>query len=73
MKDEQYVVTWKADICEMDFCRERCLKLTCFGLCGHLYACSCDASPITPCSHVHKVKISADSVSFSIHIFFSFW
>lgn len=55
MKDEQFVVTWKADICEKDFCRERCLRLTCFGLCGHLYTCSCDASPITPCSHVHKV------------------
>lgn len=54
-KEESHIVTWKADICEKDFCRERCLKLTCFGLCGHLYHCSCDSTPVTPCSHIHKV------------------
>jgi len=55
MKEETYIVTWKADVCEKDFCRERCLKLACFGLCGHLYHCSCDLKTITPCRHVHKV------------------
>lgn len=55
IKEESYIVTWKADICEKDFCRERCLKLTCFGLCGHLYHCSCDVTTVTPCSHIHKV------------------
>ncbi|XP_057292978.1 uncharacterized protein LOC130621667 isoform X2 [Hydractinia symbiolongicarpus] len=55
IKEEAFIVTWKADICEKDFCRERCLKLACFGLCGHLYHCSCDTETVTPCRHVHKV------------------
>lgn len=55
IKEETFIVTWKADICEKDFCRERCLKLACFGLCGHLYHCTCDGDPVTPCRHIHKV------------------
>ena len=55
IKEETFIVTWKADICDKDFCRERCLKLACFGLCGHLYHCSCDGDPVTPCRHIHKV------------------
>ena len=32
----------------------RCLELTCYGLCGHLYKCNClDISNI--CKHIHKV------------------
>ena len=55
LKEEVFIVTWKADICDMDFCRERCLKLACFGLCSHLYHCSCERESITPCRHIHKV------------------
>ncbi|XP_047136153.1 uncharacterized protein LOC100212263 isoform X1 [Hydra vulgaris] len=55
LKEETFVVTWKADVCDMDFCRERCLKLACFGLCSHLYHCSCERECITPCRHIHKV------------------
>ena len=63
MKEETFIVTWKADICEKDFCRERCLKLACFGLCGHLYHCSCDGEPVTPCCHIHKVHSMRIGVS----------
>ena len=55
IKEETFTVTWQADVCEKDFCRERCLKLNCFGLCGHLYECSCDGDPVTPCRHIHKI------------------
>ena len=55
IKEETFTVQWQADVCEKDFCRERCLKLSCFGLCGHLYKCSCDGDPVTPCRHIHKI------------------
>ena len=63
IKEETFIVTWQADVCEKDFCRERCLKLSCFGLCGHLYECSCDGDPVTPCRHIHKIHSMRIGVS----------
>eukprot|EP00112_Aurelia_sp_Birch-Aquarium-sp1_P016102 Seg3619.1 transcript_id=Seg3619.1/GoldUCD/mRNA.D3Y31 product="Ubiquitin-like-specific protease 1" protein_id=Seg3619.1/GoldUCD/D3Y31 len=50
-----YRVELKRDqCCRDDFCFTRCLQLSCLGLCGHLYQCSCpDISPM--CKHIHKV------------------
>ena len=47
-------VELKRDQCRDDFCFTRCLELSCLGLCGHLYQCSClDVSLM--CKHIHKV------------------
>ncbi|KAI8482789.1 hypothetical protein Bbelb_394510 [Branchiostoma belcheri] len=49
-----YEITAIAEKCDKDLCFEKCQKLSCIGLCSHLYHCNCDDNhPI--CKHVHKV------------------
>lgn len=40
-------------LCNLDLCFDKCVQLSCAGLCAHLYSCSCPSHPI--CKHVHKV------------------
>jgi len=40
--------------CPEDHCFSVCMEVQCFGLCGHLYSCSCDDNAAL-CKHRHKV------------------
>lgn len=53
-KNIVYLITKQNDICDFDHCFSKCLNVSCLGLCGHLYRCTCnDNSDI--CKHVHKI------------------
>lgn len=43
-----------SEVCDIDFCTGKCLEVFCFGLCSHLYRCSCKIK-VKPCRHIHKV------------------
>ena len=47
-------VELRSDVCRLDFCVGKCLDFVCFGLCEHLYRCSCKCS-IKLCKHMHKI------------------
>ncbi|XP_047498736.1 uncharacterized protein LOC125045492 [Penaeus chinensis] len=49
-----YYVTKIADVCREDLCFQKCLDLSCAGLCSHLYVCDCE-DMAGLCSHVHKI------------------
>ena len=52
--DLSYEVEIELEICKIDFCVEKCLELSCFGLCCHLYKCTC-RNKFKLCRHLHKV------------------
>lgn len=54
VNNKSYEVNWNLDGCFEMFCQVRCLELVCFGLCKHMYTCSCGEQALI-CSHVHKV------------------
>jgi MULE transposase domain len=50
-----YKVTRLAEECyNQDHCFSVCMELPCFGLCGHVYSCTCLDRALL-CKHVHKV------------------
>lgn len=48
-------INWNSDGCLEEFCSTRCLELVCFGLCQHMYVCSCRSESLDICPHIHKV------------------
>lgn len=50
-----YEINWNSDGCLEEFCSTRCLELVCFGLCQHMYVCSCRSESLDICPHIHKV------------------
>ncbi|XP_072026576.1 uncharacterized protein [Amphiura filiformis] len=53
-KDDKHKVTKLYNVCLDDHCYLKCLELSCFGLCHHLYECSC-YDEIDICQHIHRV------------------
>lgn len=49
-----YYITKVADVCREDLCFQKCLDLSCAGLCSHLYVCDCE-DMAGLCRHVHKI------------------
>jgi MULE transposase domain len=49
-----YEVTQLRDDCNQDHCFSLCMEPQCFGLCGHMYSCTCPDRAML-CKHVHKV------------------
>lgn len=47
-------VTKVAEVCREDLCFQKCLDLSCLGLCSHLYVCDC-ADMAGLCRHIHKI------------------
>lgn len=53
-QNAKHTVKKLMNICVDDSCYLKCLELTCFSLCHHLYECTC-FDEINICQHVHRV------------------
>ena len=53
-KDVKQKVTKLYNVCLDDNCTLKCLEMSCFGLCHHLYECTC-YDEIDICEHIHRV------------------
>lgn len=53
---DTHVVKKLKEVCDENVCYNKCLELSCFSLCRHLYSCSC-VEEAALCPHVHKVHM----------------
>lgn len=53
-KSGTYVVCLSTEVCHEDLCFERCIEMSCLGLCSYMYTCSCEDKSLL-CKHIHKV------------------